>query len=37
MTQVFKFDTTTTPIQMFEVEQDGTLEQDPLLKNQQLS
>lgn len=37
MTQVYKFDTTTDPIQRFEVEKDGTVEADPLAKNQMLS
>ena len=37
MTQVDKFDTTTDPIQRFEVEKDGTVEADPLAKNQMLS
>ena len=36
MTQIFKFDTTTDPIQMFELH-DGTFEQDILKKNQLLS
>lgn len=37
MTQIYKFDTTTNPIQRFEVEKDGSLEADPLNKNQSLS